>query len=91
LYFAASRAFNGTNIYVGIITIRLWLAWLVRSGFTFPEKGNNNIVRFSIALIERPMRIQLLTVAFSANCGLQFQNELSLFWFLLYAQDLNMV
>jgi hypothetical protein len=91
LYFAASRAFNGTNIYVGIITIRLWRAWLVRSGFTFPEKENDNIVRFSIALIERPMRIQLLTVAFSATYGLRFQNALSLFWILFCAQDLNMV
>ena len=58
------RAFNGTNIYVGIITNRLWGAWLVRNGFTFPEKEKDNIVRFSIALVERPIRMQLLTVSF---------------------------
>jgi len=58
------RAVNGTNIYVGIIANRLWRAWLARNGFTFPEKEKDNIVRFSIALIERPIRIQLLKVAF---------------------------
>lgn len=58
------RALNGTNICVGIITNRSWCAWLARNGFTFPEKEKYNIVRFSIALTERPIGIQMLTVAY---------------------------
>jgi hypothetical protein len=61
--FSASKAFNGTNICVGIITKRLWCAWLTRNGFTFPEK-EDSIVQFSIALTKFPMRILLLTVAY---------------------------
>jgi hypothetical protein len=62
--FSASRAFNGTNIYVGIITKRLWRAWLTCNGFTFPEKEKDRIVQFSIALTKFPMRILLLTVVY---------------------------
>ena len=78
---AASRAFNGTNIYFGINSNCLWSAWLTRNSFTFPGKREEQYCSTLHRTHKAPHENRTANRCLpGVNCGLRFQKYLRLFW-----------